>query len=459
MLLTLAGLLVPAGGAAAAQAPASITNATTGLSDATSVAPVAACEPSTAFRATCLAQILGVRGTKALVHPRLRRPSSIYRFTRPRPRHGHTSTPAVAAAAAPQPGTPAYLQQAYDLAYLSQNAGAGETIAIVDAYDDPNAESDLAAYRSEFGLPPCTSANGCFAKYDQTGGTNYPTTVDPGWELEISLDLDAVSALCPNCNIDLIEANTSGPSDLAAAQLEAGMLAPSVITDSWDDALSGRQARNFPTTGDYTFPGITTVAASGDSGYPGSSINDFPAALPGVTAAGGTTLQPDSTSGVQNARGFTESAWSGTGSGCNLGASKPSYQTDTGCTGRAYSDISADGDPDTGMQVYDTDDGGWVVVGGTSEASPLIAAYYALVGSASQGPAWAYAERLAAQRSHQRLQRHVLGDDLLYLQCRSRLRRSNRGREHLGRGRRRSAGHRRPWRQRVIYAERYLRLS
>jgi len=389
-LVTLAGLLVPAGGAAAAQAPASITNATTGLSDATSVAPVAACEPSTAFRATCLAQILGVRGTKALVHPRLRRPSSIYRFTRPRPRHGHTSTPAVAAAAAPQPGTPAYLQQAYDLAYLSQNAGAGETIAIVDAYDDPNAESDLAAYRSEFGLPPCTSANGCFAKHDQTGGTNYPTTVDPGWELEISLDLDAVSALCPNCKIDLIEANTDGTSDLAAAQLEAGMLAPSVITDSWDVALSGREARNFPTTGDYTFPGITTVAASGDSGYPGAFTNDFPAALPGVTAAGGTTLQPDSTSGVQNVRGFTESAWSGTGSGCNLGASKPSYQTDTGCTGRSYSDVSADGDPDTGMQVYDTEDGGWVVVGGTSESSPLIAAYYAIVGSASQGPAWAY---------------------------------------------------------------------
>jgi hypothetical protein len=388
--MTLAGLLFPAVGAASTPATASITNATTGLSNAASVAPVAACAPSTATRATCLAQILGVRGTRALVHPRLRTPSSIYRFTRPRPRHGHAATPAVAAAAAPQPGTPAYLQQAYDLAYLSQTAGTGQTIAIVDAYDDPNAEADLAAYRTEFGLPACTSANGCFAKYDQNGGTNYPATVDSGWELETSLDLDAVSALCPNCKIDLIEANTSGTSDLAAAQLEAGMLAPSVITDSWDVNLSGRQARNFPTTGDYTFPGITTVAASGDTGYPGASNNDFPAALPGVTAAGGTTLQPDSTSGVQNVRGFAETAWSGTGSGCNLGASKPSYQTDTGCTGRSYSDISADGDPNTGMQVYDSDDGGWVVVGGTSEASPLIAAYYAVVGSASQGPGWAY---------------------------------------------------------------------
>jgi Fibronectin type III domain len=392
-LVTLAFLLFPAFGAASTPATAGITNATTGLSDATSVAPVAACAPSTADRATCLAQILGVRGTRALVHPRLRTPSSIYRFTRPRARHGHAATPAVAAAAAPQPGTPAYLQQAYDLAYLSQTAGTGETIAIVDAYDDPNAESDLAAYRAEFGLPACTSANGCFAKYDQTGGTNYPTTVDSGWELETSLDLDAVSALCPNCKIDLIEASTAGTSDLAAAQLEAGTLpGVSAISDSWDDALNFRQSRNFLTSGDYTFPGITTVAASGDVGYPGSSTNDFPAALPGVTAAGGTTLQPDSTSGVQNVRGFTESAWSGAGSGCNLWASKPSYQTDTGCTGRSYADISADGDPSTGMQVYDSDDGGWVVVGGTSEAAPLIAAYYALVGSTAtaQGPSWAY---------------------------------------------------------------------
>jgi hypothetical protein len=295
------------------------------------------------------------------------------------------------AAAAPQPGTPAYLQQAYDLAYLSQAAGTGQTIAIVDAYGDPNAQADLAAYRAEFGLPPCTSANGCFAKYDQSGGTNYPTTVDSGWALETSLDLDAVSALCPNCHIDLIEANSSGTSDLATAQLEAGTLTPNVISDSWDVTLSGRQARDFPSTGQYTFSGITTVAASGDSGYPGASANDFPAALAGVTAAGGTTLEPDSASGVQNIRGFTESAWSGAGSGCNLGATKPAYQTDTGCTGRTYSDISADADPNTGMQVYDSADGGWTVVGGTSEASPLIAGYYALVGAGAQGPAWGYA--------------------------------------------------------------------
>ena len=406
-VVALLGVASPAVSAAAAQAPASITNATTGLSDAASIAPVAACGPANSVRATCLAQILGVRGTSALVHPRLRQPSSIYRFARARPRRSHATSAVIPAAAAPQPGTPAYLQQAYDLAYLAGNAGSSATIAIVDAFDDPNAESDLAVYRAEFGLPAC--GNGCFAKYDQNGGTSYPTgsgypeTDIAGWQLEISLDLDAVSALCPYCHIDLIEAHSDGVPDLAQAQLTAGTLpGVNVISDSWDMPLSGSPARNFPKTGDYTFRGITTVAASGDSGYPGYSasgdpISDFPAALPGVTAAGGTTLEPASASGVQSVRGFTESAWSGAGSGCNLWASQPAYQAgiNSGCTGRAYSDISADADPATGMQVYDSNPpyGGWVVAGGTSEASPLIASYYALVGSAAtaQGPSWAYA--------------------------------------------------------------------
>ena len=374
---------------ASAQAPASITDATTGLSDASTVAPVAACAPATSFRATCLAQILGVRGSLALVHPLLRRPSSPNRLRRPRPRGSHLASAAIAAAGAPQPGTPAYLQQAYDLSFLSETSGTAETVAIVDAFDDPNAESDLDTYRAEFGLPACTSANGCFTKVDQNGGTNYPA-VDAGWELEISLDLDAVSALCPNCHIDLVEAASAGTSDLAAAELEAYDLRANVISDSWDLPLSGRAAHQFPQTGNYTFKNVTTVAASGDAGYPGTATNDFPAALPDVTAAGGTTLEPASASGVASAREFTESAWSDAGSGCNLGASKPSWQTDTGCTGRSYADISADADPDTGMQVYDSDDGGWVVVGGTSEATPLIAAYYALLGSAAQGPSWAY---------------------------------------------------------------------
>ena len=251
-------------------------------------------------------------------------------------------------------------------------------------------------------MPPCTSLNGCFTKLDENGGTSYPTTVDPHWELEISLDLDAVSAVCPNCNIDLVEADSDQWSDLGTAQgTAAAQPGVDVISDSWDATPSetdpnsaGDSVGDFMASGPYTFQGITTVAASGDSGY-SASTNDFPAALSTVTAAGGTTLEPAGASGIPSTRGFTESAWSLAGSGCNTGTRKPSWQTTTGCHGRSYSDISADADPATGMQVYDSDSGGsgWLVAGGTSEASPVIAAYYALLGSTatSQGPSWAWA--------------------------------------------------------------------
>jgi hypothetical protein len=395
VLLGTSVAVAPAANAAPTPSTAAVTNATTGQTDASSVTALNPCGTPTAVRAACLFKVLGVRGTGSLVHPRLRRPASPNRLVRRRAaRSRPTSQQAVTAAAAPQPGTPAYLQQVYDLSYLSQTAGANTTVAIVDAFDAPHAEADLAVYRSEFSLPPCTTDNGCFKKIDQTGGTNYPASATPDWEQEISLDLDAVSALCPNCHIVLVEANSAGISDLAAAQQEASQQGPSVISDSWGFALSGRSNVDaFTSAGPYTFQGITTVAASGDDGYLGSRTNYYPAALRDVTAVGGTTLVPDSTSGVQSARGFDEFAWSGTGSGCEWRTSKPTWQTDTGCGGRAYNDLSADGDPLTGMQVYESDAGGtgWVVVGGTSEATALIAAYYALIGSAAQGPSWAYA--------------------------------------------------------------------
>src|SRR6185312_13371918 len=215
-LLGLCGALAPAAGAASTGSVAAVTDATTGLPDASSVVPLNACGSPTAVRAACLAQVLGVRGTRSVVHPRLRRAALPNRlaYGRWRAHLSRASAAAeVAAATAPQPGTPAYLQQAYDLAYLSQTSGGGETIAIVDAFDDPDAEADLAAYRAEFSLPACTSANGCFGKVDQSGGTSYPQTVNSGWETETSLDLDAVSALCPNCRIVLVEANSDALSD------------------------------------------------------------------------------------------------------------------------------------------------------------------------------------------------------------------------------------------------------
>ena len=392
VLLVATGALAPAA-QAATHSTGGVTNATTGQTNASSVVALDPCGTPTAATAACLTKVLGVRGTRSFVHPRLRAAASPNRLGGRRGHRSGTAAPlAVTAAAPPQPGTPAYLQQVYDLAYLSQTAGVGETIAIVDAFDAPNAEADLAAYRSKFSLPPCTTANGCFKKVDQTGGTNYPASSSDSWELEISLDLDAVSALCPNCHIVLVEANSAGISDLAAAQTEASQQGASAISDSWAVQMTGsNSAQVFSSYGAFTFPGITTVAASGDDGYLGSGTDEFPAALGTVTAVGGTTLLPASSSGVQSARGFDESAWDGSGSGCAWHVTKPTWQTDSGCTGRSYNDLSADADPLTGMQVYDSDAGGWEVVGGTSEATALIAAYYALVGSAAQGPSWAYA--------------------------------------------------------------------
>lgn len=374
------------GGAGLAAAPASSQAVARALSAMTGLQPSQvkaedACPPPAPGTATCLAQ--GLASTSgALVRPHI--PAA------------HPASQATAAAAAPgseppgqpapDPGTPAFLQQAYDLSWLSENAGVNDTVAVVDAFDDPTAESDLATYRSRFGLPACEA--GCFQKVDQTGGTNYPAA-DGGWDAEISLDLDSVSALCPNCHILLVETNSNSYSDLDAGIAEADVLGAQQISNSWGGTGSDPG-------GTYTFAGVETLAATGDSGYLGAGEYQYPAALPDVTAVGGTTLTPASSVSTETARGFSESAWSGAGSGCDTAESKPSWQSDSGCSGRSYSDISADADPDTGMLVYDTQPdswdqgGGWQVVGGTSEATPLTAAYYAVTGVPAQTPAWAY---------------------------------------------------------------------
>jgi hypothetical protein len=397
VLLTIAvsGLLPAAVASSAVRAKvAVVTNATTGMPDASlSFRPV--CPAPTATNTGCDLDVLVTRTGGHLVHPRLARASSPLR-TRARPAEhprltiGSGGVPSALAASLdlpagpavePQPGTPAYLQQAYDLVYLSATAGTSDTVAIADAYDDPNAESDLQIYRSMFDLPVCSSANGCFRKVNESGQNASPAA-NVAWGEEISLDLDAVSAVCPNCHILLVEAKTSQIADLSGADSEANALGADQISDSWGG--SGAAASLYASD-PFTFPGVTTVAASGDNGYnskPGRQI--YPAALPDVTAAGGTTLTV-----AQSARGFSESAWSGTGSGCDVSSPKPNWQTDSSCAGRAYNDLSADADPNTGMAVYDSFGvGGWFVAGGTSEAAPLIAAYYALTSAA--GPAWAW---------------------------------------------------------------------
>lgn len=262
---------------------------------------------------------------------------------------------------------PTSLQQAY---HLKATLGAGRTVAIVDAYDDPDAESDLATYRNTYGLPACTTANGCFKKVSQSGSTRYPSA-DAGWAGEISLDLDMVSAICPRCNILLVEASNSAMTNLGAAVNEAVRLGAQYVSNSYGGSESASD-----TTYDrqyYNHPGVVITAATGDGGY-GTS---YPSTSADVVAAGGTTLTQRS----GTTRGWTETAWSGTGSGCSAYDSKPAWQKDTGCRRRTAADVAAVADPTTGVAVYDTyQAGGWQVYGGTSAASPIIASVYALAG-------------------------------------------------------------------------------
>jgi subtilase family serine protease len=277
------------------------------------------------------------------------------------------------ASSAPPPAAygPTQFQTAYALP--SSTAGGTQTIGIVDAYDDPKIESDLGVYSAQYGLPSCTSANGCFKKVNQTGGTSFPRA-NSGWALEISLDVEVAHALCPNCKILLVEASTNSFSNLLAAEDYAKAHA-NIVSNSW-----GGGEFSSETTGSYdghfNVTGKPITFSSGDNGYG----VEYPAASQYVTAVGGTTLTLNS----DNTRN-SEKVWSGAGSGCSAYEPKPSWQGDTGCIRRTVADVSADADPNTGAAIYDTvsyfGQSGWFQVGGTSLASPIIASTYALAGN------------------------------------------------------------------------------
>ena len=266
---------------------------------------------------------------------------------------------------------PVDLKNAYKLPAGTTTA----TVAIVDAMDDPNAEADLAHYRAQFGLPPCTTANGCFKKVGQTGGA--VPAADQGWAEEISLDLDMVSAICPTCHILLVEATTSSIANLGAA-VNFAASQPGVVAISNSYGGSEYSAETADSASFFNHPGKAITVSSGDGGFG----VEFPAASQFVTAVGGTTLTRNT-----SARGFTETVWSGAGSGCSRFIAKPTWQHDTGCTRRTVADVSAVANPSTGVSVYDTflpaGQGGWLVFGGTSVAAPIIGAVYALAGNAT----------------------------------------------------------------------------
>jgi subtilase family serine protease len=285
-----------------------------------------------------------------------------------------------AAAALPAGYGPAALEAAYK---LPSGRGTGQTVALVDAGDDASAEADLAVYRSTYGLPACSTANGCFTKVNQTG-TASPLPPDQGWGVEISLDLDMVSAACPDCHILLVEADAATFDALAAAENTAAKLGATEISNSYGGT---EQEAMEPYAADYSHKGVAVVASSGDYGY---GIPNFPAVFTSVIAVGGTSLATSTDS-----RGWTETAWDSGGgaaaSGCSAYIAKPAWQKDADCPGRTVADVSADADPNTGPAVYDAHDGyGWTVVGGTSAASPFIAGVIALAGNPSALPNASY---------------------------------------------------------------------
>ncbi len=263
--------------------------------------------------------------------------------------------------------TPAQLRAAYG---LNAASGGGRTVAVVDAYGYPNLERDLGIYRAQYGLPACTTANGCLKVMNQTGGTSLPRT-NVGWAQEQALDLDAVSAACPDCKIVMVQASTNSLANLATAvnraAAQAGVVA---ISNSYG---GGDSAENTA----YNHPGIAITASTGDAGFQGGS---YPASSKFVTAVGGTSLKMSGNTRV------SETAWSGAGSGCSTVIAQPSFQTTavTGCSRRAIADVSAAADPNTGgLSVYaptTAKNSSWSQFGGTSESAPIIASVYALAG-------------------------------------------------------------------------------
>ncbi|MFE1984762.1 S53 family peptidase [Streptomyces mirabilis] len=295
--------------------------------------------------------------------------------------HADAVTPKAADAATPSGYGPSNLQSAYGLTSAAASNGSGETIAIVDAYNDPNAEADLAKYRSYYGLSACTTANGCFKKVSQTGSTTSLPSSDAGWSEEISLDLDMASAICPNCNILLVEATSATMANLGKAVNEAVTLGAKYVSNSYGGSESSSDTSY--DTSYFNHPGVAITVSAGDSGYGA----EYPAASKYVTSVGGTALSTSS-----NSRGWTESVWEtssteGTGSGCSSYDAKPTWQTDTGCSKRTIADVSAVADPATGVSVYDSYGvtAGWYTFGGTSASSPIIAGVYALGGTPSSG--------------------------------------------------------------------------
>jgi hypothetical protein len=276
--------------------------------------------------------------------------------------------------------SPAALRSAYNVVKASAAGGRGETVAVVSAYRDPDAAANLAVYRSHYKLGACTVASGCLRIRNEHGGTGGLPAANSTWAMLQTVQLDAISALCPKCRLLLVEAASTSVTDLGTAENAAVAAGARFDANGWgmleftgDDSY----ARYFD------HPGSAIVFAAGGNGY----ASTFPAALQYVTAVGGTTL----TRSAFNSRGWAEVPWAKTGSRCAILAAKPSWQradatAGTGCLNRTENDVAADADPATGISVYDTyGSNGWTKAGGAGLAAAIVTAVYALAGTPAAG--------------------------------------------------------------------------
>ncbi|OLC93889.1 MAG: hypothetical protein AUI92_01925, partial [Thaumarchaeota archaeon 13_1_40CM_3_38_6] len=252
--------------------------------------------------------------------------------------------------------------------YGTSSCGSGQTIAIVDAYDDPNIESDLATFSAQYGLPSCTTTNGCFTKATPQGLPKANTN----WALEESLDVEWAHAMAPGAKIILVETQDSFLSSLLSA-VDYAARQPNVhqVSMSWvTSEFSGESSYDYH----FNVAGVSFIASSGDSGAGVS----FPAASSYVVSVGGTTLNVQTSGKV-----LSETAWSGGGGGVSSYESRPSYQTGFNSnSGRGVPDVSYVADPNTGVSIYDSYGyGGWSQAGGTSVGAPQWAAIIAIVNS------------------------------------------------------------------------------
>jgi subtilase family serine protease len=278
--------------------------------------------------------------------------------------------------------TPAQFHTAYN---LPMTVTGKPTIAIVDAYKNPNIYTDLQRYQERFHVSTfhkckTRTAGNCLFVLNERGRTSPLPPSNPGWSTEISLDVEIARAICQNCRIELFEADSASFHDLMVAVNTAADRGAEVISNSY-----GAYGYDCGPRASYNHPGIAITVSAGDNGY-GVAC---PANLNTVVSVGGTSLTLNGDNSYNS-----ETVWSGSGSGCSTANTAQSWQSGNAnwpgiaCSGRGMNDVSADADPNTGAAILDSyGAGGWVQVGGTSLSAPLIAGVYALAGNASD---WSY---------------------------------------------------------------------